>query len=235
MVIRPGWTTHGMNMGQRSLQLNNTYTVNSDGSIAYHVAQMPPNANIFQPGPAFLYVTINGIPSNGTYLIVGTGQVGTQPLGAVASLPPNVRVDSASGSGSTGSGSTGSKSSSISTGILIAIIVGGIAVVGVLGAIFGVCISKRRRQNAQGQGGAPYSQSAPMSVPMTKRQSDSSAFIPLQPNAPMSNNNWDNSNVHLVSPSAPYQDQRQGTRSGEFDSYYEQPARMSTNDGPPRY
>jgi hypothetical protein len=25
MVIRPGWTTHAMSMGQRALQLNNTY------------------------------------------------------------------------------------------------------------------------------------------------------------------------------------------------------------------
>lgn len=234
MVIRPGWTTHGMNMGQRSLQLNNTYTVNSDGSIIYHVAQMPPNANIFQPGPAFLYVTINGIPSNGTYLTVGTGQIATQPLGAVASLPANIRVDSASGSGS--SNGSGGKTSSISTGILIAIIVGGIAVVGVLGAVFGVCISRRRRQNAQKQGGnGPYSQSTQMSAPSGKRHSDSSAFIPLQPNPPMSNQNWDGSNVHLVSPSAPYVDNTRGARSGEFDSYYEQPPRMSTNDGPPRY
>jgi hypothetical protein len=227
MVIRPGWTTHGMNMGQRSLQLNNTYTVNNDGSIVYHVSQMPPNANIFQPGPAFLYVTIKGIPSNGTYVIIGSGNIETQTLGTVTPLPANVRVDSASGSGSNNA-TTGGKS--LSTGLLIAIIVGAIAVVGVLGAIFGVCIAKRRRASATG----PYSQTPPS--PMgAKRQSDSSAFIPLQPSQPMTNHNWDGSTANLVSPSTQYLDNNRGARSGEFDLYYEQPPRMSTNAGPPRY
>lgn len=230
MVIRPGWTTHGMNMGQRSLQLNNTYTVNNDGSIVYHVSQMPPNANIFQPGPAFLYVTIKGIPSNGTYVIIGSGKIETQTVGTVTPLPANVRVDSASGSGSANGSST--KGSSLSTGLLIAIIVGAIAVVGVLGAIFGVCIAKRRRASAQATG--PYSQTSPSPM-VGKRQSDSSAFIPLQPSQPMTNHNWDGSTVNLVSPSTQYFDNNRGTRSGEFDPYSEQPPRMSTNAGPPRY
>ncbi|THH01955.1 hypothetical protein EW026_g821 [Hermanssonia centrifuga] len=74
MLMRPGFTTHAMNMGQRALQLNNTYTVNQDGSYILHVAQAPPNANLFQPGPALFFVNVNGIPSNGTMLIVGNGQ-----------------------------------------------------------------------------------------------------------------------------------------------------------------
>jgi hypothetical protein len=138
MVIRPGWTTHAMSMGQRALQLNHTYTVNNDGSIVYHVSQMPPNANIFQPGPAFVYVTINGIPSNGTYVIVGSGKVETQTLNPVDTLPPSVRVDSATGSGSSSNnnnnGNNGNNSavtSSLSGGAIGGIVAAAIAVLAI--------------------------------------------------------------------------------------------------------
>ncbi|KAJ8689667.1 hypothetical protein PTI98_012545 [Pleurotus ostreatus] len=118
-IVRSGFTTHAMNMGQRFLQLNHTFTVNNDGSITYHVAQVPPNPNLFQPGPAFLHVTVNGIPSNGSYVIVGNGQVGAQPTSAATVLPASVRVDSASGSADgsttgTSSGSNGNNNGAIS-------------------------------------------------------------------------------------------------------------------------
>ncbi|OBZ66528.1 Galactose oxidase [Grifola frondosa] len=112
MLIRPGWTTHGMNMGQRSMQLNNTYTVNNNGSITLHVAQAPPNSNLMQPGPALLFVVMSGIPSNGTMVIVGNGQFGTQPTSAVSLLPASVRRDGASGSGSGSNSSSGNSSTS---------------------------------------------------------------------------------------------------------------------------
>ncbi|KAF4566194.1 hypothetical protein EYR36_011609 [Pleurotus pulmonarius] len=120
-IVRSGFTTHAMNMGQRFLQLNHTFTVNNDGSITYHVAQVPPNPHLFQPGPAFLHVTVNGIPSNGSYVIVGNGQVGTQPTSAATVLPASVRVDSASGSADgsttgTSSGSNGNNNGAISFG-----------------------------------------------------------------------------------------------------------------------
>jgi len=66
-------------MGQRFLQLKNTYTVDKDWSIPLPVARVPPNPNLFQPGSAFLYANINGIPSIGKYLIVGNGAIGAQP------------------------------------------------------------------------------------------------------------------------------------------------------------
>jgi hypothetical protein len=105
-LIRQGFTTHAMNMGQRIMQLNNTFTVQDNGTVVLHTAQPPPSPTLFQPGPAFLFVTINGIPSNGTYVIVGNGQIGTQPTSAASVLPPSVRStsSSASGSGQTTSG-----------------------------------------------------------------------------------------------------------------------------------
>ena len=107
-LIRPGFSTHSMNMGQRSLQLNNTYTVQSNGTITIHTAQLPPYPNIFQPGPALLFVTIDGIPSNGTFVTVGSGQVAAQPTAAVSVLPASVRSGqdiSGNGNGTSGSGS----------------------------------------------------------------------------------------------------------------------------------
>jgi hypothetical protein len=114
-VIRPGWTTHGMNFGQRFLQLDNSYTVNSDGSLTLHVAQMPPMPEVFQPGPAWVFVTINGVPSNGSYIIVGSGQMGTQTKSAASVLPSSVKVDGVTGSAD-GPSTGGSNSSSSSSG-----------------------------------------------------------------------------------------------------------------------
>ena len=101
VLQRGGFTTHAMNMGQRLMQLDNTFTVQEDGMITLHVAQAPPNPNLFQPGPAFLFVTVHGIPSNGTYVIVGSGHVGTQATCAASVLPLKVfsaKVNETSGS-----------------------------------------------------------------------------------------------------------------------------------------
>jgi len=222
MVIRPGWTTHAMSMGQRALQLNHTYTVNDDGSIAYHVSQMPPNANIFQPGPAFVYVTVNGIPSKGSYVIVGSGKVETQTMNSVDTLPPSVRVDSATGTGSsdnsnnTNSGDNNA-SSSLSSGAIGGIVAAAIAVLAIFGTV-GFFILRRRRVAAQkdpsgtllshetGVGGADVAE------PFRQRDSDSTSFAPLQ-RSDMTQ--WGQSRDHLVSPS-PYPS---GISSGEFDPY----------------
>ncbi|KAF8995655.1 copper radical oxidase [Cyathus striatus] len=110
VLHRGGFTTHAMNMGQRLMQLNNTFTVNNDGSITLHVAQAPPNPNIFQPGPAYLFVVIAGIPSNGTYVIVGNGVIGDQPTSTASVLPASVRADNVKGSGDSNNNSANSSS-----------------------------------------------------------------------------------------------------------------------------
>ncbi|KAF7352903.1 Glyoxal oxidase [Mycena venus] len=153
-VVRTGWTTHAMNMGQRYMQLRNTYTVNRDGSIVLHVAQMEPNPNLFQPGPALLFVVVNGIPSNGTYVIIGSGAVEAQPTAAAGKLPDNILQSDANGSaGSSSSGSangSGDSPSTTSSGstshvALYAGIAGGVAVVALLALGVGVCLARRRR------------------------------------------------------------------------------------------
>jgi len=221
MVIRPGWTTHAMSMGQRALQLNNTFTVSNDGSIVFHVCQMPPNSNIFQPGPAFVFVTINGVPSNGTYVIVGSGNIETQTMNPTDTLPPSVRSNAnANGGGSPNNGTTPAKSSasspSLSGGAIGGIVAAAIAVL-IFGAILGFFI-RRRRVAAQrhpsgtllphgtGVGGADFATS------FRQRDTDSAASAPLQRN---DMTQWGQSRDNLVSPS-PYHGR---TSSGDFDNY----------------
>ncbi|KAI9456745.1 copper radical oxidase variant A [Russula earlei] len=217
-LIRPGFTTHAMNMGQRILQLNHTSTVFSNGTIVLHTSQLPPNPNLFQPGPAMLFVTINGIPSNGSFLIVGNGQFGPQPTSSTSVLPENVRSASASGAApkSASSNNNGSGSSS-HTGPIVGAVVAGIAAVGVLGAVFGICLARRRKSLAA-------SSHTMSSSPGTRfggfseremRNSDSSAFMLLQ-------QNHQSDDAPMLSP---YQDKfglqasSQFAQSGEINPY----------------
>ncbi|KAF9807896.1 hypothetical protein IEO21_08035 [Rhodonia placenta] len=242
-LIRPGWTTHGMNMGQRSMQLNNTFTVNQNGSISLHVAQLPPNPNLFQPGPGLLFVTMSGIPSNGTMVLIGSGEIGTQPTAAVSTLPPSVRLNNVSGSGSgsanstsTASGSAASESSSAShTGAIVGGIVAAVAVVGILGAAFGVYMARRRRTAAQQNPGSMYAMSSAPGAggamaSRNLRDSDSSAFVPLQQD---NKSTWDaTANASNVSLSPYHDDMRSAGPSGEFDPYYQNAPRQSTSQRP---
>ncbi|GAA5992270.1 hypothetical protein JCM11641_002728 [Rhodosporidiobolus odoratus] len=117
VVIRPGFSTHAMNMGQRYVQLNSTYDYSSSDSTAtLHVSQVPPNAAILPPGPALLFVVVDGVPSNGTWIMVGTGELGTQPINEPAvllgSLPTSSKKDEAVDADGSSSGSSGGSSKS---------------------------------------------------------------------------------------------------------------------------
>ena len=209
VIHRGGFTTHAMNMGQRLMQLNNTYTVNADGSIILHVSQPPPNANLFTPGPAFMYVNVLGIPSNGSYVIVGNGQIGTQPTAPASVLPPSSRLDSASGTAS-GTNSTGTSStnntdlkSGVKSTVLIGSIVGGVVALAVLGAIIGVFLARRKRAAGGVTPSADYAMTAGGATAGAigsrgMRNSDSSAFVPLQQDN--HSNAWNASTTSLNSP-----------------------------------
>jgi hypothetical protein len=195
-------------MGQRFLQLNNTYTVSENGTITLHVAQMPPNANIFQPGPALLFVVVNGVPSNGTMLTVGSGDFGTQPLGTVADLPASVNatVSNSGGGGNNGGGGSNGGSgggtnndthtSSLSSGVKIGIAAGGAIVSLFLGGLLLLCIRRRKQRSAAertakagGVGGMSGPGMAYRSSVLADREGrGSNAFIPLQQ---YNNSAWD--------------------------------------------
>ncbi|KAK7005867.1 glyoxal oxidase N-terminus-domain-containing protein [Favolaschia claudopus] len=64
VVIRTGFSTHAMNMGARFVQLDSTYTAyGANNTATLHVSQMPPNPAILAPGPALIFVVVNGVPS----------------------------------------------------------------------------------------------------------------------------------------------------------------------------
>ena len=89
-VVRTGFSTHAINFGQRYLELNCTYSQDeSSGEVTMFVSQMPPNANIFQPGPAMIFLVVDGIPSEGQMITIGSGSIETQTLLDVAELPPS--------------------------------------------------------------------------------------------------------------------------------------------------
>lgn len=203
-LIRGGFTTHAMNMGQRAMQLRNSFTVKEDGTIILHVAQPPPNPYILQPGPAFLFTVINGVPSNGSYVIIGNGQIGKQPTGPDSTLPDSVRVDGAKGSGEAGSSGNGGFVSS--KGMIIGGVIAAIAVIGLLGALIGVFLIRRRRaaqrkpnsnsayamstaskfvgEGAAGEGLMASSALGKPGVGAGVRSSDSSAFLPYKEDHP---------------------------------------------------
>ncbi|WOO79788.1 Aldehyde oxidase GLOX [Vanrija pseudolonga] len=87
VVIRGGFATHGIHMGQRHVQLKTSYTATPDGALTLHVSQIPPNPAIIAPGPALLFIVVNGVPSQGQYITVGDGVIGTQSIAPVQDLP----------------------------------------------------------------------------------------------------------------------------------------------------
>ncbi|CAE6405197.1 unnamed protein product [Rhizoctonia solani] len=101
VIIRPGFSTHAMNMGQRYLELETSYTGNEDGSGVLHVSQVPPSSAILAPGPALVFVTVNGVPSIGQQIMIGSGQLGKQPVSAVQPLPSSsiIQPDNSSSQG----------------------------------------------------------------------------------------------------------------------------------------
>ncbi len=219
VIIRGGFTTHAMNMGQRYMQLNNTYTVKKDGSIVLHVSQLPPNPNLFQPGPALLFVNINGIPSTGKYVIIGNGNIGPQPTSSASQLPPHIRFDSSTPDStppsSTPSGGKSKPKTAVIAGV-IAVVIG----LALIATIAGVCIARRKRAESLSE------KSMEESKPVTPRTTglrgnffrsnsaaDSSVLAPLADRGDIGDDSeaWDSRLSNLTPPDVPFRDDRTST------------------------
>ncbi|TEB14488.1 copper radical oxidase [Coprinellus micaceus] len=97
VVIRTGFSTHAMNMGQRYVELATSFTgYQSNHTATLHVSQLPPNAAVLAPGPALLFIVVNGVPSVGVHVMVGSGQIGPQQIGQAANLPGSQILPTAS-------------------------------------------------------------------------------------------------------------------------------------------
>lgn len=79
-------------MGQRFVQLENTYTGFDNNTGILHVSQLPPNPAILVPGPAFIFVVVNGVPSVGAQVMIGSGELGAQPTLPIGDLPASAIV-----------------------------------------------------------------------------------------------------------------------------------------------
>ncbi|KAJ7594515.1 glyoxal oxidase [Mycena floridula] len=118
VLIRTGFSTHSMNMGQRFLQLQSSYTGHSNNNTAtLHVNQLPPNPATFAPGPALLFVVVNGVPSVGIQVMVGSGKLGQQTVVDQATLPDSQVRQSGTGSASS-KDSSASYTSTLDTAFL---------------------------------------------------------------------------------------------------------------------
>jgi len=121
VIIRGGFNTHAIGFGQKMLQLSSTYEIDMNTNTAVlHVSQLPgnPGPTLFQPGPAMIFLVINGVPSEGEMVMVGNGVLGTQPTTTNAVLPnSNIKTVTppASTSGSTPSGTTANQASTSNT------------------------------------------------------------------------------------------------------------------------
>jgi len=116
VLIRPGFSTHAINMGQRYVQLNSTATFDSaSGGATLHVSQMPPNPNVLAPGPAMIFVVVGGVPSIGQWVMVGNGVLGDQPTAPTADLPASSGFKARAVSNTTGSASVAATKSSASS------------------------------------------------------------------------------------------------------------------------
>lgn len=73
VIMDIGYSTHGVHMNNRQVQLDASYK----GGVLTMTA--PANSNIYPPGYAFLYVITDGIPSKGMRVMIGTG-AGPFPL-----------------------------------------------------------------------------------------------------------------------------------------------------------
>lgn len=77
-------------MGQRYLELQTSFTSFTNNNTAIlHVSQLPPNAALFAPGPALLFIVVDGVPSVGVQVMVGSGNIEAQPMLPPTELPPS--------------------------------------------------------------------------------------------------------------------------------------------------
>jgi len=64
-----GYVTHANHANSRMVYLE---TLPRQGSSLFITG--PPNGTIYPPGPGWLYIVVDGIPSEGTKVMVGDGQ-----------------------------------------------------------------------------------------------------------------------------------------------------------------
>jgi len=80
-----GW--HSLNVNGEVQKRKGLRWIPRHPETRLHVSQLPPNPAVLAPGPAFIYVVVKGVPSIGAMVMIGNGQLGTQPTANSPSLP----------------------------------------------------------------------------------------------------------------------------------------------------
>ncbi len=65
-----GYVTHAVHANSRLVYL--AFSLSDDKATL--TVTGPPDGNIYPPGPGFIYVVVNGVPSVGVRLLVGDGK-----------------------------------------------------------------------------------------------------------------------------------------------------------------
>ncbi|KAG9087534.1 hypothetical protein FRC07_012795 [Ceratobasidium sp. 392] len=74
-----GYATHGVHMDMRMVKVPCTLSSNRKSLTV----TSPPNAAVYPPGPAWVYVSANGVPSKAQKTLVGTGASPPVDQGAI--------------------------------------------------------------------------------------------------------------------------------------------------------
>lgn len=64
-----GFVTHGVHSNSRLVYLVNSVTADDEITVAG-----PPSGEIYPPGPGWIYVVVDGVPSIGVKVMVGSGK-----------------------------------------------------------------------------------------------------------------------------------------------------------------
>jgi len=72
-----GFVTHAVHANSRLVYLRSSIQGNT------LTVQGPPDGNIYPPGPGWIYIVVDGVPSEGKKIIVGSGQGPPVDQGAI--------------------------------------------------------------------------------------------------------------------------------------------------------
>jgi hypothetical protein len=63
-----GYVTHAVHANSRLVYLSSSF---ERGML---IITGPPNGNVYPPGPGWLYVVVDGVPSKGIKIMIGNGK-----------------------------------------------------------------------------------------------------------------------------------------------------------------
>lgn len=66
-----GYVTHAVHANSRLVYLAASLSTNEEQMLKI---TGPPNGNIYPPGPGFLYILVDGVPSKGLKVMIGDGK-----------------------------------------------------------------------------------------------------------------------------------------------------------------